>query len=649
MHEPPHIPVMLLVCAIFLVGLSVRHAAPFPDARTDADKIVFLLQYIGADYGSAVNDGRVIDAFEYREMVDFSRSVLDRCASSRSVSSTSIDDARRLQEAIRNLRGWPEIREMAADLSSRISRELGLRAYPPGSPDLARGAALYATDCAPCHGPAGGGDGWATEMDPPATSFRDARTNLISPHQVFNASLFGIDGTAMPSYAVSRSEQELWDVAFHVLTLREGISMETPDPGMPVDLVTLSRLSNEELLVLLRSERPGVEAAAVDYYRLHPPPLGLRALAASSRDPVAPSGDSPPVTELGPDLETAVRLENTFARVAESADPALVGIATYARVNGGPQSRAGEPHWRQAAAEDQRYPGYRRIGGGTGFFVTEDGYILSCRHLLIDPETKDVAALVAVELHTQQFERARVVAVEPTINLAVLKIEASSPTRPVEIADADGVRIGHWVIAAGNPPGAERSFVTGTIAARPVRDCYQAERRATLFQTSFQVPAGSYGGPLLDIRGRTIGISTPRDGGVEPVESSFAPAFGLPIDLAMTLFDPLRVRESRQSPWLGFSVLGLSREIRRRLPSSPLTGIYIDDVFEPSPASAAGIRVGDVLTRIDDIRMLSAHAFQKTLYLKGIGREVELLIYRDGETSSHRVVIQQRPEAATTR
>ena len=112
--------------------------------------------------------------------------------------------------------------------------------------------------------------------------------------------------------------------------------------------------------------------------------------------------------------------------------------------------------------------------------------------------------------------------------------------------------------------------------------------------------------------------------------------------------------ENRVSPFLGFSVLELAvlrkqvRETGERIPL-PLTGVYIDNLFEPSPAASAGVRVGDSLTAIDGNRLLSVLDFQKWLYLSGVGRSVTLQLYRDGKTLEKRMTIEMRPAAATTR
>jgi S1-C subfamily serine protease len=117
----------------------------------------------------------------------------------------------------------------------------------------------------------------------------------------------------------------------------------------------------------------------------------------------------------------------------------------------------------------------------------------------------------------------------------------------------------------------------------------------------------------------------------------------------MTIYRALKVAESERSPWIGISVLELNAALRARLRSAPLTGIAIDDVFEPSPASRSDIRVGDVLTRMDDHAIMSVADFQTWLYILGIDARVRLEIVRDGKTLRKDVTIQQRPNAAALR
>jgi S1-C subfamily serine protease len=116
-----------------------------------------------------------------------------------------------------------------------------------------------------------------------------------------------------------------------------------------------------------------------------------------------------------------------------------------------------------------------------------------------------------------------------------------------------------------------------------------------------------------------------------------------------TLYDALRAKASTESPWLGISVLELDWRLRQKLGKSPRTGIYIDDVYEPSPASRAGIQPGDVLVSMGGQRLLTVSDFQRWLYLFGIDAAIEVEVWRDGKTGTHTLKIEQRPAAAVPR
>src|SRR5262249_19141958 len=158
--------------------------------------------------------------------------------------------------------------------------------------------------------------------------------------------------------------------------------------------------------------------------------------------------------------------------------------------------------------------------------------------------------------------------------------------------DSERVQIGQWAIALGNPPGAARTFATGTIAGIPERTCYQEHLTSTLIQSSIAIEPEGFGGPLVDLQGRVVGVTVPT-AALPTVRGMgmVGPVRALPINLAMNVYRALAVKESQTSPWLGISVLDLSANLRRRVGPAPPAGIYIDDVFEPSPAAKAGIRV----------------------------------------------------------
>jgi serine protease Do len=486
------------------------------------------------------------------------------------------------------------VRAATGALVPELRRVLGMAAADTTA-DAARGKAIYAAACATCHGAEGRGDGpQAAGLTPPPIAFAE-RLSRMSAEQVYGAVTFGIDGTAMASFRDTHDEQQRRDVAAFVMTFASA----APSPSAPAD--------------------------------------------------------------ADPGLAVALQLQDAFTRIAERVLPSVVGVTSFVEDPDWTLEKLTAERgmeWIQANAEDLRYPGYRKLRSGSGFLVSDDGYVLSANHVVRD-EQGEVAKMVSVELRDGRHVTSRVVGAEPTIDLAVLQLlELTDPAErkvpPVTLGDSDAMQVGHWVIALGNPPGPDVTYAVGTLAARPEQQCYQADLSRTLFQTSVTIPPESYGGPLVDIRGRVIGIDVPAPPRVDLDERGGRSSYALPIGLALNIYEALKVAQSDRSPWIGVSVLDLPGA-RRRLGSRaraiefPRTGIYIDDVFDPSPAFAAGIRPGDFLTGMGTHRVLSVADFQKWLYLGGIGSPVELELFREGKAVKHTVTIEQRPPEATTR
>ncbi len=628
--------VVAVVLALAGKGTAPAEAPAAPGGK--AEKLLYLLEYVGTDYGAAVQDGVVVDAFEYQEMIAFSRLLVERFDQLRRHGDSKSIRAglEELHERVLARAPWSEVRALVAQLASRLAAELDIPPAPAAPSDSRRGAELYREHCAACHGPEGRGDGRAAAgLRPPATSFHDARMQLLSPRQAYGAIAFGVDGTAMPAYGDALEAPEIWGLASYVLSLR---------PALP----TASG----------RGVRTGAPAA---------PSSGKR----SDHE----AGASLPADGAG-DLELALRLESAFTRVAERLFPSVVGVTSFVREEqqgapaGGRRETAApgrtseEPSagaWTQPTDEEMLYPGFRRLRSGSGFVVSADGYVLTCHHLLVTGDGR-LADAVNVELENGRHILSRVVGAEPSINLAVLQLEVfpqhrPPALRPAPIGDSDRTMLGQWAIALGDPWGPGKRYAVGTFEGLPARQCYQEELSATLLQSSAQIDPETWGGPLANIRGEVVGITTPRP--AQLAASGFtapglATTSALPVNVALGIYEALKVKESRQSPWLGFSVLDMATA-RRRLRATaapralPRNGVYIDDVFAPSPASRAGISAGDCLVAIDGKRLYSVLDFQKWLYLSGVGRTVDLEIIRGGETRHERVTIEVRPPAAIPR
>jgi len=279
------LPVLIGLILLFIpvrspvqAGSSLPNFLPQDSGSIEPEKLVFLLQYLGTDYGAAVESGQVISEFEYQEMLDFSQLLLEE---SRQLGPpqeilTQLEKIRRL---IEEKGEWSEVRGLTQSLLPRFSEHLNVISYPAVVPNLSRGQRLFAENCAKCHGLEGDGKGpSAAELDPPPRSFQDPRMNQLAPHQLFNALTFGVEGTEMPSHLESLSDQERWDIAFYIMTLRDGFNPVPPSNLLLVSLKSLAVHSNEELVAQLANNGAEPQLAYIDYYRENPPGASLQDL-----------------------------------------------------------------------------------------------------------------------------------------------------------------------------------------------------------------------------------------------------------------------------------------------------------------------------------------------------------------------------------
>lgn len=232
-------------------------------AGLGGEELVFLLQYVGSDYRGAVADGAILDEFEYQEMTQFTRILVEEHGRIAPEGSETGAGLARLAELVERKEDPQKVLALTRELVAAMTRELGLVTYPALAPNVENGAKLYATACAQCHGASGDGMGpSAPTQVPPPTSFRGARMKAVAPHQLYNAVNFGVAGTAMPSYEDALSLPERWDVSFYLMTLRDDFSPRAPSNALPVGVRELATLSDDEL-----AASRGLDSQTLDFYR----------------------------------------------------------------------------------------------------------------------------------------------------------------------------------------------------------------------------------------------------------------------------------------------------------------------------------------------------------------------------------------------
>jgi high-affinity iron transporter len=219
----------VLLAVLVEVGPAFTQPAPAPsESPADpaaAQQLVFLLQYVGSDYGGAVENGRIVDDAEYRESREFTALILERFRQLRSAMPPAkvpaLDRGLRKLDELVSTRADARLVKEATEAAIPLAIEaFDLRSFPRERPDPARARRLYSESCTPCHGAHGGGDGRrAHELNPPPAKFTDPeRMSTVAPYLFYNAITLGVPNTGMASFSDSLSDQERWDLAFYLWT-----------------------------------------------------------------------------------------------------------------------------------------------------------------------------------------------------------------------------------------------------------------------------------------------------------------------------------------------------------------------------------------------------------------------------------------------
>ena len=280
---PKTLPRCSYILAFLSILLLLLTQSPALWAADQANRVLALIDYIGGDYRNAVQGGKVINPDEYQEMTEFSTRALElfnQLKTSEGGDKAGIEkDLTALAEQIINKSGEDRVPELAQQIKDRLIKTYNIATYPKTLPTYDSAKTIYLENCAQCHGETGKGDGPGREsmnpQTPPPANFTDAEFMAgLSPFKVYNTTTFGIDNTAMASFAALPDEQR-WQVAFYVMALR--FSAATAAAGdarlkgmsLPADLVsvaTLATTSDEELSEKIKKSFAGAPSNEILAY-----------------------------------------------------------------------------------------------------------------------------------------------------------------------------------------------------------------------------------------------------------------------------------------------------------------------------------------------------------------------------------------------
>lgn len=321
----------------------------------------------------------------------------------------------------------------------------------------------------------------------------------------------------------------------------------------------------------------------------------------------------------------ARELQNTFHQIYEKYQDSVVFIATERTVK--VQSDPLMQHFfGQKPPQTQRQQGM-----GTGFVISEDGYVCTNHHVVAGFDR------VRVRIHDREYE-AKIVGSDALTDIALLKIEGAKGLKPVQFGDSSKVQVGDWAVAIGNPFGLDRTFTVGVISAvarRGVDDMGMDH-----LQTDASINPGNSGGPLLNIYGQVIGINqsiiSPDGKG-----GSVGIGFAIPINEVRDTIDRLK-KEKRVigRAALGVSVGEASDNLREYLGiKGQIPGVVVRMVVPGSAAEKAGLKENDYIYQMNGAKVESPEDLIRAVQKAGVGASVKIDIYRGGKQLSLNGVI----------
>ena len=324
---------------------------------------------------------------------------------------------------------------------------------------------------------------------------------------------------------------------------------------------------------------------------------------------------------------------NSIADIAEKVGPAVVNIDTVRMVNQNSPFFSEDPIFRQFFGD--QFKNYSKTipqkGTGSGFIISQKGYIITNEHVIHKAEK------ITVTLSDGREFDGKVIGLDLDSDIAIVKIE-SDDLPIVTLGDSDKLRVGEIVVAIGNPYGLQQTVTMGVVSAEGRSIPVEEHTYRNFIQTDAAINPGNSGGPLLNTKGEVVGINT----AIIPYAQGIG--FAIPINTPKKNIDDLIKLGKVIRPWLGVYIQKLTPEITKQfdLPEDA-KGVLVGDVVKDSPAEVAGIKRGDVISKVNNEEVVSPEELQDKIRSIKVGENANIEISRNGKTLSFIVKIAEMP------
>lgn len=351
------------------------------------------------------------------------------------------------------------------------------------------------------------------------------------------------------------------------------------------------------------------------------------------------SGDSTLFGDIGQsplrkEAETAqaVEIQDTFRKIFNLYKDRVVYITTEQIVRVQPNPFFDDPFMREFFGGGGRARTEKRRGLGSGFIISEDGYVCTNHHVVAGVDT------VTVGINEKTY-KATIIGSDERTDLALLKINVPGKLKPVYLGDSDRVQVGDWAVAIGNPFGLDRTFTVGVVSAIGRRDVDMMG--GSHIQTDASINPGNSGGPLINIFGEVIGINRmiySQTGGYMGI------GFAIPINTARSILEQLKTHKKIKRGYIGVSIAQITEEYARELGLTSNQGAFVGEVIQKSPAERGGVRVGDIILKINDKDISTYMDLLKIVGEMAPGQTLKLTVWRQRKTINLYVKVVERPD-----
>lgn len=333
---------------------------------------------------------------------------------------------------------------------------------------------------------------------------------------------------------------------------------------------------------------------------------------------------------------------DSFSDLSEEISAAVVNITTSTSVSaptGGPapvvpEGSPFEDFFRDFMEREEGAPRTPRRSQalGSGFVISDDGYIVTNNHVIVNADEILIEFFEGFELE------AEVVGTDPNTDLALLKVEPEQPLHFVPWGDSDEAEVGDWVMAMGNPLGQGFSVSAGIISARgrALSGNYD-----DYIQTDAAINRGNSGGPLFNMDGEVIGVNTAI---LSPNGGSIGIGFAMSSRVATGVIQQLREFGETRRGWLGVRIQDVTDDLAEGLGLSDAEGALVTDVPD-GPSKDAGIQAGDVIVEFDGREVSDTRELVQQVGATQVGKAVDVVVIREGSRETLSVTLGRREEA----